>query len=274
MSKFILIFFIFPEANKRFAVCYQIIVILACSVVFDAYKSLIFVFTLQRMMFNDIVLVACAVGSTLWVGMKSGAIKVYCSMTYKPLALARPSGSGSVISMLHSPACHCVLVGLTNDSIMSYNENISSYMHTIPQMELSKHFGNILYLEPIRELIANRVHAGMSIYNPIHCLAAVPSRARSYPIEEQMTYYGHGGEPLASSSRDHKYGLDDYMQENNKRQSTITYELWCGVDKGIINVFDLNKLEKVKLSTFARSRSSYYCAAFSSWLFKFSYFDL
>ncbi|XP_065057929.1 leucine-rich repeat serine/threonine-protein kinase 1-like isoform X2 [Rhopilema esculentum] len=202
---------------------------------------------IRRMMFNDIVLVACAVGSTLWVGMKSGAIKVYCSMTYKPLALARPSGSGSVISMLHSPACNCVLVGLTNDSIMSYNENISSYMHTIPQKEVSKHFGNILYLEPIRELIANRVHAGMSIYNPIHCLAAVPSRARSYPIEEQMTYYGHGGEPLASSSRDHKYGLDDYMQENNQRQSTITYELWCGVDKGIINVFDLNKLEKVHI---------------------------
>ena len=198
------------------------------------------------MQLKDIVLVACVVGSTVWIGTKSGFIKVFCSMTYKPLALGRASGSSSIISILHSPVCHCVLIGLTNDSIMSYNDNVSAYIHTIPQDEVTKHFGNTKYRDPIRELIANRVHPGNSVYNPIHCLAAVPSRAKSSRIEDVVTYYGSGGEPLASSSREHS-AFDDYMKERSPNESQITYELWCGVDKGLINIFDLKELDKVHL---------------------------
>lgn len=191
----------------------------------------------------DKVLVACIVGSTIWIGMESGAIKVYCSMTYKPLGLGRAFGSGSVISILHSPVCHCVIIGLTNDCIMSYTENISAYIHTIPDDEVVKYFGNVKYT--IKELIANKVHPGNSIYNPIHCLAAVPSRIRSEPIEDIVTYYGSKGERIACSSRDHKSSFDERMKENLPAKSVVTYELWCGVDRGMINIFDLKDLEKV-----------------------------
>ena len=191
----------------------------------------------------DRVLVACVVGSTIWIGMESGAIKVFCLMTYKPLGLGRSFGSGSIISIIHSPVCHCVMIGLTNDCIMSYNENISAFIHTIPHDEVVKHFGNIEY--KIKELIANKVHPGNSMYNPIHCMAAVPSRTRSEPMEDVVTYYGPKGEPLASSSRDHRSSFDEYMRENSRANSVITYELWCGVDKGLINIFDLKEVEKV-----------------------------
>lgn len=189
------------------------------------------------------VLSACVVGSSIWVGMESGEIKVYCSMTYKPLGLGRACGSGSIISILHSPVCHCVIIGFTNDCVMSYNENLSAFIHHIPKDEVVKHFGDINY--KIKELIPNKAHPGNSMYNPVHCMAAVPSRVRSEPLEETMTYYGSDGKPLARSSREHKESFDDYMKERYHADHVTTYELWCGVDKGIINIFDLKELEPV-----------------------------
>ena len=186
---------------------------------------------------------ACVVGSTVWVGMDTGEITVYCSMTYKPLGLGRAIGSGSIISMLHSPVCHCVLIGMTNDCVLSYNENLSAYIHTIPQKEACEIFGNIDY--SIKELIANRVHPGNSMYNPVHCMAAVPSRVRTEPEEDLVTYYGSNGEPVACSSREHKSSFDEYMKEKSNTDHIINYELWCGLDKGLISIFDLKELQKV-----------------------------
>ena len=189
------------------------------------------------------VISACVVGSSIWIGMETGELKVYCSMTYKPLGMGRAFGSGSIISILHSPACHCVIIGMTNDCILSYNENLSAYIHTISKDEAAKHFGDIKH--EIKELIANKVHPGSSMYNPIHCMAAVPSRVRSEPKEEQMTYYGSDGNPVARSSRDNKYAFDEYMKERTRAENVITYELWCGFDKGIINIFDAKELQLV-----------------------------
>ena len=174
---------------------------------------------------------------------------MYCSMTYKPLGLGRALGTGSIISMLHSPACHCVLIGMTNDCVLSYSENLSAFIHTIPQKEACEIFGNIDY--SIKELIAYKVHPGNSMYNPVHCMAAVPSRVRTEPEEDVITYYGSNGEPVACSSRERKSSFDEYMKEKSNSNHVISYELWCGLDKGLISIFDLKELQKVCLHLYS-----------------------
>ena len=200
----------------------------------------LFEYFLQKIQLTDTVLIACVVGSTVWLCKKRGDIQVYCSITYKPLALAHPSGSRSIISILHSLACNCVVVGSIDGSIMSYHDHISSYTHNVSQQTVEKYFGKLEYNEPIKELIHNRVFTDSMFSNPIICLAAVPSRAKCSRMEDSVTYYGSAGEPIACSSRAHTLDVPEEEAADH-----VHFELWCGLERGLITILDLQDLEKV-----------------------------
>eukprot|EP00794_Sanderia_malayensis_P000449 gene449-1090_t len=206
--------------------------------------------TLKKIKLVDTVLVACVVGSAVWIGTGKGAILVYCAMTYKPLALAYPSGTRSILSILHSLACHCVVIGSIDGSVMSYHDNLSNYTYNVPDADVVKYFGSgVSYNEPVKEMIHNRVFMDSMTTNPIVCLAAVPSRANHSRMEDTMKFFGSGGQPIASTSRSRVDYASDDSNKSDVGPFPVRYELWCGLQRGLITILDLEdpELQKVHL---------------------------
>ena len=205
----------------------------------------------------DRVLVACSVGSTVWLGTEKGTIQVFCALTYKPLAVGRLFNHRYILRIVHSPACHCVLVALHDGSVLGYHDNISAYSHCINQQDVTYYFLTPSTSSPVRELIPNRVYPGDLTNNPIHCLAAVPSRAKSSHLEDVVTFRGSNGLPIAMTTRDHieedssdeEEAVPEKASDNSDSESppSLKYELWCGQEKGIITVLDVKDLQRVKV---------------------------
>ena len=71
---------------------------------------------------------ACSVGNTVWIGSETGLIFVYCAITYKPLCQGALPKDRLIMSIIHAPKCHCVLMALYGGHIMAYSDNV--YCHS------------------------------------------------------------------------------------------------------------------------------------------------
>lgn len=190
---------------------------------------------------TDRVLMVCSVGSTIWLGTESGNILVFCSLTYKPLALGRLLCHRHILRMLHSPVCHCVLITRSDGCVYSYQDSVSSYTKLVPQHEVPNFFQTATQGQVIRELFPSKEYTGNT---KIHCFAAVASHATRRYSQEVMTYKDAGGAIAVATRETDEEEEDSYVPS----QSTeVTYELWCGQEKGCITILDLNSLKKMKM---------------------------
>ena len=117
---------------------------------------------------KHVIRVACSVGNTVWLGSEAGFILVYCAITYKPLCQGALLCDKYIMSMIHAPKCHCVLVALYNGHIMAYSDNV--YTHN--------KFRESCDLTSPKDLSPLRTYVGNSC---AHCLAVV-----GVPKEEKV----------------------------------------------------------------------------------------
>ena len=126
---------------------------------------------------NQIIRAACSVGNTVWLGSEFGFIYVYCAITYKPLCQGTLPKDKYIMSMIHAPKCHCVLVALSNGHIMAYSDNVYSHSKFRESCDLTSPKD----LSPLRTYVGNE----------LFCLAVV-GVPKDNPGEEggspQLTY--------------------------------------------------------------------------------------
>ena len=151
--------------------------------------------------------VACSVGNTVWLGSEAGFILVYCAITYKLLCQGALLSDKYIMSMIHAPKCHCVLVALYNGHIMAYSDNV--YTHN--------KFRESCDLTSPKDLSPLRTYIGSSI---VHCLAVV-----GLPWEDKLE-------------------RDEW--EQGEGSPHLTYEVWCGKGKGRIAVLNAETLKEKK----------------------------
>ncbi|XP_028415469.1 leucine-rich repeat serine/threonine-protein kinase 1-like isoform X2 [Dendronephthya gigantea] len=133
---------------------------------------------LEEFVVSELVIrVACSVGNTVWLGTDSGYIYVYCAITYKPLCQGALVCDKYIMSMIHAPKCHCVLVALYNGNIMAFSDNVTSH----------NKFRESCDLTSPKDLSPLRTYVGSSI---VHCLAVVgiPKGSQNEDGTAQLTY--------------------------------------------------------------------------------------
>ena len=119
--------------------------------------------------------VACSVGNTVWLGSEGGLILVYCAITYKPLC--QGSLPRDIMSMIHAPKCHCVLIALYGGHILAYSDNVNSHSQFRESCELTSPKD----LSPLRTYCGSR---------DVHSLAVVgvPKDDGDQTGPPQLTY--------------------------------------------------------------------------------------
>ena len=180
----------------------------------------------------------------IWVGTDTGSIKVYCTLTYKPVALGRLSYQRYILQMIHSPICNSVFVSLEDGSILCYHDNISDesiYPRSVPEHELNEYFLNVKSFPKVAEL--NPINDYMSDTS-VHCLAAVPSFAVRKYSQAVFKFKDASGGGIAVAVD--ALGDKEDSEEVTKDPSRVNYELWCGEEKGRITVLDLKTLKKMR----------------------------
>ena len=133
----------------------------------------------------------CSVGSTIWIATETGTIQVFCALTYKPLALGRLICHRYILRILHSPVCNSVLIALTDGSVYSYHDNITSYTKSISPTDVPVFFPTAPAGAVIRELIPSSNH--FTGDTTIHCLAALISHRQRRYSEEVITFKNSEG---------------------------------------------------------------------------------
>ena len=181
----------------------------------------------------------------IWVGTCTGNIKVYCALTYKPVALGRLSYQRYILQMIHSPIYNSVFVSLEDGSILCYHDNISDesiYPRSVPEHDLNEYFLNVKSFPKVAEL--NPINHYMSDTS-VNCLAAVPSFAIRKYSQAVFKFKDSSGDGVAVAV-DALDDKEDISEEVTKDPSKVNYELWCGEEKGRITILDLKTLKKMK----------------------------
>jgi len=190
------------------------------------------------------VRVSCSVGSTVWLGTENGTIKVYCALTYKPLALGRLLYHSYILNMVHSPVCNAVFVTLSEGSVYCYHDNISDraiYPNNIEDDAKRNYFFSVPTGARIIKLRYNNHYSGdLAMY----CVAAVPSYALRKYSQEVMKFKNSEGD-IAITTRDFEEVID-HKTDNTNISSELNYELWCGQESGRITVLDLATLKRMR----------------------------
>lgn len=165
---------------------------------------------------NDRILMACAVGSTIWLGTESGSIQVFCTLQFKPLAIGEAHRGRYILRIIHSTATHSVFVALDDGSVYGYHDNLINYSEIIPEESALRYFPFSLGSIELRKLVHNMRFTSDT---EMHCLVGVSSNVRTLDTEQDI--------------------IDEKDDEKK------SYELWCGQGKGTILILDMNTLKKV-----------------------------
>ena len=178
------------------------------------------------------VLVACSVGSTMWLGTELGSIKVYCALSYKLLAVGDCSRFGYILCIAHCPMFNYVVLTFSNSFVLSFSDNLNSY-HCIQSCgdtsaSTSPH--------PVTRIIELLPFKQSSFKIPIHSVAIVRSKAANYSSKTDFTLTEESnGDGIPNSSN------------SETSNSSEVFELWCGQEKGHISILEAKTLTLIQL---------------------------
>lgn len=178
-------------------------------------------------------------GSFVWLGTESGLLQVFCGLTYKPVAMGF-NNYRYILKIIHSAVCNTVLVSFSDGSVLSFEDNITKYNETITQKEVSDFFYNSDRNTKIRKLVHRTQFTGD---NKIHCMAGVASHVQRTFSHEIVKFADSAG-GIAVTTRDSE--TNEPAGSPPVVSTEITYELWCGQDKGRITILDINSLRVMK----------------------------